>query len=238
MRQNASPISNHVLVVDDDAVTRAKLAGYLEAAGHRVSEAADGTEMRRLMAIDPVDLLLLDINLPGEDGLELTRVLRARTDIGIILVTGRVDEIDRIVGLEMGADDYVTKPFNARELVARVKNLLRRTRHARSTDQTIHQIGPWAFDSMRRRLDHQDGRRTNLTRAEYELLSSLVAHSGMVMSRDRLLTIVTHRTAEPSDRTIDVLIRRLRQKIETDPQQPDFIITAHGEGYLLAADGD
>jgi len=228
--------TDHVLVVEDDAVTRAKLAGYVEAAGHRVSEAVDGNEMRRIMASDPADLLLLDINLPGEDGLDLTRELRAKTDIGIILVTGRTDEIDRIVGLEMGADDYVTKPFNARELVARVKNLLRRTRSSRSDDRVVHRIGPWSFDSIRRRLEHDDGRRESLTRAEYELLNALVTHAGKVMGRDRLLSIVSHRSAEPSDRTIDVLIRRLRRKIETDSQNPDYIITAHGEGYLLAVD--
>lgn len=231
-------IGDHVLIVEDDAVTRAKLAGYIEAAGHRVSEAADGIEMRRIMAGDPAALLLLDINLPGEDGLELTRELRARSDIGIILVTGRTDEIDRIVGLEMGADDYVTKPFNARELVARVKNLLRRTRLAQNAERTHYKIGAWTFDSLRRRIDSGDGRRATLTRAEYELLTAFVAHPGTVLSRDRLLAIVSHRTAAPSDRTIDVLVRRLRQKIEIDPQNPDHIITAHGEGYLLAVDGD
>ena len=228
---------DHVLVVEDDAVTRAKLAGYVEAAGHRVSEAVDGNEMRRIMASDPADLLVLDINLPGEDGLDLTRELRARTDIGIILVSGRTDDVDRIVGLEMGADDYVTKPFNARELVARIKNLLRRTRLSRRTETAVHQIGPWTFDSIRRRIENQDGRRVALTRAEYELLSALVAYPGTVLGRDRLLGIISHRTADPSDRTIDVLVRRLRQKLEADPQEPEFIITAHGEGYLLAIDG-
>ncbi len=233
---NSARDTDHVLVVEDDAVTRAKLSGYVEAAGHRVSEAGDGNAMRRIMATDPVDLLLLDINLPGEDGLDLTRELRARTDIGIILVSGRTDEVDRIVGLEMGADDYVTKPFNARELVARVKNLLRRTRVARQSESATHRIGAWTFDSIRRRIDHDDGRRVTLTRAEYELLTALATYPGTVMGRDRLLGIVSHRTAAPSDRTIDVLIRRLRQKIETDPQNPDYIITAHGEGYLLAVE--
>ncbi|MEQ9488195.1 MAG: two-component system response regulator TorR [Alphaproteobacteria bacterium] len=228
-------MSDHVLVVEDDAVTRAKLSGYLEAVGHRVSEATDGNQMRRIMASDPADLLLLDINLPGEDGLDLTRELRSKSDIGIILVTGRTDDIDRIIGLEMGADDYVTKPFNARELCARVKNLLRRTRRVRDIETDSRRFGHWSFDMTRRRLDHDDGRRIALTRAEYELLTALVIHPGVVLSRERLLGIVSHRTAEPSDRTIDVLIRRLRQKLEDDPQSPDLIITAHGEGYLFAA---
>ena len=119
--------STHVLIVEDDEVARTKLAGYLETAGHRVSEAIDGRGLRRVLASDPVDLVLLDINLPGEDGLELTRFIRASHDVGIILVTGRTDDVDRIVGLEIGADDYITKPFNPRELLARVKALLRRT---------------------------------------------------------------------------------------------------------------
>lgn len=228
--------ADHVLVVEDDPVTRAKLAGYLEAAGHRVSEAGDGFQMRRIMATDPVNLLLLDITLPGEDGLDLTRELRGWTDMGIILVTGRTDDIDRIVGLELGADDYVTKPFNARELVARVKNLLRRTRTVRDSETSVRPIGPWSFDTQRRRLDHEDGQRVSLTRAEYELLSALSSRPGAVMSRERLLGIVSHRTASPSDRTIDVLVRRLRRKLEADPTAPDLIITAHGEGYFLVAD--
>lgn len=232
-----NPTNDHVLVVEDDAVTRAKLSGYLEAVGHRVSEAQDGNEMRRIMAADPADLLLLDINLPGEDGLDLTRELRSKSDIGIILVTGRVDDIDRIIGLEMGADDYVTKPFNARELCARVKNLLRRTRRVRDIETDSRHFGSWTFDMTRRRLDHDDGRRISLTRAEYELLTALVIHPGVVLSRERLLGIISHRTADPSDRTIDVLVRRLRQKLEDDPQSPDLIITAHGEGYLFAASG-
>lgn len=228
--------SDHILVVEDDAATRAKLAGYVEAVGYRVSEAVDGNEMRRIMTTDLVDLVLLDVNLPGEDGFDLTRELRTRTDIGIILVSGRTDDIDRIVGLEMGADDYVTKPFHGRELIARVKNLLRRTRLASRSEATTHSIGPWTFDVARRRIDHRDGRRVVLTRAEYELLAALVTYPGTVLGRDRLLRIVSHRTAEPSNRTIDVLIRRLRMKIEDDPQDPDHIITAYGEGYLMAMD--
>lgn len=228
---------DHVLIVEDDAVTRAKLSGYLEAVGHRVSEARDGNEMRRIMSADPTDLVLLDINLPGEDGLDLTRELRAKSDIGIILVTGRTDDVDRIVGLEMGADDYVTKPFIARELCARVKNLLRRTRRVRDIETDIRRFGYWSFDMTRRRLDHDDGRRITLTRAEYELLTALVVHPGVVLSRERLLGIISHRTSDPSDRTIDVLVRRLRQKLEDDPQSPDLIITAHGEGYLFAPSG-
>ncbi len=226
----------HVLVVEDDSVTRAKLAGYFEAAGHRVSEAGDGLAMRRIMTEDPADLLLLDINLPGEDGLELTREVRAKSEIGIILVTGRVDDVDRIVGLEMGADDYVTKPFNPRELLARAKNLLRRTLGAARPESPVRRFAGWHFDVRTRRLTNPGGERTPLTRAEYELLSAFTARPGEVLSRDRLLDLITHRSWEPNDRTIDVLVRRLRQKIETNPKDPEIFVTAHGEGYVFAMD--
>ncbi len=226
--------AHHVLIVEDDSVTRAKLAGYLEAAGHRVSEATDGAKMRKILRRDPVDLLLLDINLPGEDGLDLTRELRAKSEIGIILVTGRTDDIDRIVGLEMGADDYVTKPFNPRELIARAKNLLRRSAGAARVDASLRHFSGWRFDTRTRRLISPDGERVVLTRAEFELLSALSARPGEVFSRTRLLAAITHRSWEPDDRTIDVLVRRLRRKIEEDPKLPEIIVTAHGEGYLLS----
>jgi two-component system torCAD operon response regulator TorR len=228
--------ASHVLVVEDDEVTRAKLAGYLEAAGHRVSEAADGADMREAFAAEQIDLVLLDINLPGEDGLDLTRDIRRRSDVGIILVTGRTDDVDRIVGLEIGADDYVTKPFNPRELLARVKTLLRRTMGTARVDAVHKTFAGWTFDTRTRRLVSPQGERLSLTRAEYELLSTLVEHPGMVLGRERLLSHITHRTWDPSDRTIDVLVRRLRQKIEPDPKLPEFIITAHGEGYIFAAE--
>ena len=225
----------HILVVEDDEVTRAKLAGYLEAAGHRVTEAADGEEMWRVQERDPAELILLDINLPGEDGLDLTRRVRSRSKVGIILVTGRTDAVDRIVGLEIGADDYVTKPFDPRELLARVKALLRRTAGAAQAGVPTRRFAGWSFNLTARKLLSPDGRTLALTRAEYELLRALVEHPGEVMSRDRLLANVTHRTWDPSDRTIDVLVRRLRQKLEPDPTDPDIIVTAHGEGYVFAA---
>lgn len=226
----------HIVVVEDEPVTRAKLAGYFEREGYQVSEACDGDDLHAALSDNEADLVLLDINLPGEDGLFLTRWLRGQNaDIGIILVTGRTDEVDRIVGLEMGADDYVTKPFNYRELLARSKNLLRRATSARrhKTDGALRFSG-WTFDISTRRLTSPDGARTDLTRAEFELLSALVKHPGIVMNRDRLLDNVSHRKWDPNDRTIDVLVRRLRQKIEADPTQPEIILTAHGEGYVFA----
>ena len=231
--------STHVLIVEDDEVARTKLAGYLETAGHRVSEAIDGRGLRQVMASDPVDLVLLDINLPGEDGLDLTRFIRASYDVGIILVTGRTDDVDRIVGLEIGADDYITKPFNPRELLARVKTLLRRTtaRAASvSETRTVWTFSGWRFDTRSRRLVSPGGDKVALTRAEFELLKALIAHPGTVLTRERLLACITHRSWDPSDRTVDVLVRRLRRKLEVDPKSPELIITAHGEGYMFAAE--
>lgn len=226
----------HILVVEDEPVSRTKLAGYFEGEGYRVSELSSGEEMLTLLESQRADLVLLDINLPGEDGLFLTRWLRGQSEIGIILVTGRTDEIDRIVGLEMGADDYVTKPFNYRELLARVKNLLRRIAAVKQTPENdaVKNFADWIFDLQTRRLTSPEGERVELTRAEYELLAAFVKHPGIVMSRDRLLDNVSHRKWDPNDRTIDVLVRRLRQKIEIDPTMPEFITTAHGEGYLFA----
>ena len=234
---NPASASTHVLIVEDDEVARTKLAGYLETAGHRVSEAVDGRELRRIMASDPVDLVLLDINLPGEDGLDLTRFIRASYDVGVILVTGRTDDVDRIVGLEIGADDYVTKPFNPRELLARVKTLLRRTTaHAPPVSETkgFRTFSGWRFDTRSRRLVSPEGDRVALTRAEFELLNAMIAHPGTVLTRERLLGCITHRSWEPGDRTVDVLVRRLRRKLEADPKSPELIITAHGEGYMFA----
>ena len=231
--------SIHVLIVEDDEVARTKLAGYLETVGHRVSEAVDGRGLRHVMVSDPVDLVLLDINLPGEDGLDLTRFIRAHSDVGIILVTGRTDDVDRILGLEIGADDYITKPFNPRELLARVKTLLRRTTAsaaAASETRRSWTFSGWRFDTRLRRLASPTGEKVPLTRAEFELLSALIAHPGAVLPRERLLGCITHRSWDPGDRTVDVLVRRLRQKLEVDPQSPELIITVHGEGYMFAAD--
>ena len=227
---------HHVVIVDDEAVTRAKLAGYVEAAGHRATEAEDGAEMRKILERDPADLILLDINLPGEDGLDLTRELRNGSDIGIILVTGRTDEVDRIVGLEIGADDYVTKPFVPRELLARIKSVLRRVGGTIRADQPVKRFSGWTFDSRTRRLVSPTGEREALTRAEFELLNAFVERPNLVLSRERLLGLITHRAWYPSDRTVDVLVRRLRRKIEADPKHPEIIVTAHGEGYVFVAE--
>lgn len=237
-------MSHHILVVEDEVVTRAKLVGYFENEGYQVSEADSGDRMREIMASERIDLVMLDINLPGEDGLLLTRELRSRSEVGIILVTGRVDSIDRIVGLEMGADDYVTKPFELRELLVRVKNLFWRIGLAEKArekgtsvtqDSNIISFGDWQFDINRRALTHH-GEPVKLTKAEYELLVAFSSHPNVVLSRERILNMLSHRVEAPNDRTIDVLIRRMRAKMETDPKNPQIFVTVHGEGYMFAGD--
>lgn len=235
--------NKHILVVEDEAITRAKLVGYFQHEGYRVSEAQNKTELDAVMAQHPIDLVMLDINLPGQDGLMITRQLRAQSTVGIILVTGRTDTIDKIVGLEMGADDYVTKPFELRELLVRVKNLLWRVSLSQQVsasgqtapDDNAFYFGPWRFDIPRRKLS-QGSDVIKLTKAEYEVLVAFVAHPGRVLSRERLLNLIDHRVEDPNDRTIDVLVRRLRNKIELEPKNPQYFVTVHGEGYLFAAD--
>ncbi|MDA0147189.1 two-component system response regulator TorR [Vibrio sp. LaRot3] len=237
-------MSYHVLVVEDDAVTRSKLVGYFQNEGYAVSEAQSGEQMRETLQNNDIDLVMLDINLPGEDGLMLTRELRSQSDIGIILVTGRTDSIDKIVGLEMGADDYVTKPFELRELLVRVKNLLWRISSARNSDSAAEQskndgntvrFGEWTFDVQRRALS-RNGEPVKLTKAEYELLVALSSYPNQVLSRERILNMISHRVDAPNDRTIDVLIRRMRAKMEFDPKNPQIFVTVHGEGYMFAGD--
>ncbi len=236
-------MSYHVLVVEDDVVTRTKLAGYFQNEGYTVSEAESGDEMRDMLKQHSIDLVMLDINLPGSDGLMLTRELRSQSDIGIILVTGRTDSIDKIVGLEMGADDYVTKPFELRELLVRVKNLLWRISNARNAsvqqpqehNDNIVRFAEWTFDIQRRALS-RNGEPVKLTKAEYELLVALSSHPNQVLSRERILNMISHRVDAPNDRTIDVLIRRMRAKMEFDPKNPQIFVTVHGEGYMFAGD--
>jgi two-component system torCAD operon response regulator TorR len=230
------PSAAHIVIVEDDPVTRAKLALYFTEAGYRVSEAEDGEAMREILAERPADLLMIDIQLPGEDGLALTRELRQGSEVGIILVTGRTDTVDRIVGLELGADDYVTKPFDQRELLARVKNLLRRVKRAASASDTgsVRRFLGWTLDLGSRTLRGADGDFIDLTRAEFKALALLSANPGKVLSRDRLLHEIAHRDWDPADRTVDVVIRRLRQKLGDDSRHPRIIVTSHGEGYLFA----
>ena len=225
----------HILIIEDDPVTRATLGSYLDSHGYRVSEADSSEKAERILAASGADLLIVDINLSGKDGLEITREQRALSEIGIILVSGRTDDVDRIVGLELGADDYVCKPFNRRELLARIKNLLRRTAAMRRMGRRVYGFEGFVFDSTSRQLRNAAGETIALTRAEFELLRLLVSHPGEVLTRDRLSQGVTHRGQDGVGRTIDVLIRRLRAKLGDDPKAPRIICTSHGEGYVFTA---
>lgn len=227
-----------VLVVDDDPVTRGLLAGYLENEGYEVREADSAEAARELLRAGDVAVVLLDIRLPGEDGLQLTRELRARSDIGIILVTGsRKEAVDRVVGLELGADDYITKPFEPRELLARVRNLLRRLPRrgsATAPEPTGYRFSGWRLDAARRRLLSPDGVEQSLTEGEFRLLSMLLQNPGRVLSRDRLAENLRGREWLPNDRSVDVLVGRLRRKLGEDAARPVFIVTVRGAGYRFA----
>ena len=232
------PHTQHILIVEDEPVTRATLGGYFREAGYRVSEAEDGVGLWSVLDAGLVDLVLLDINLPGEDGLSLLRRLRQTSQTAVILVSGKTDDIDRIVGLELGAHDYVTKPFNTRELLARAKNIIALTRALREAtkDATTYSFDGWVFNKASRRLVSPEGEDVHLTRGEFDLLAALVSNQGRVMTRDNLLDHVSHRNWEPNDRTIDVLIGRVRRKIEVDPKSPRRLITVHGIGYVFTGE--
>ena len=230
-----------VLIVDDDPLIRDLLHAYLSQEGYDVHCAATAELAETFLASQTVDLVMLDIRLPGKDGLTLTRELRVRSEVGIILITGRNDEIDRIVGLECGADDYVIKPLNPRELVSRAKNLIRRVRHAQTpapavvAAKPVKQFADWALDTDRRRLIDPSGSETLLTHGEYQLLSVFLRNSGHTLSRDQLMDQIRNREWVPNDRSIDVLVGRLRRKLHDDPAEPQLIITIHGAGYLFTA---
>lgn len=228
-------MTHHIVIVEDDRTTRLRLSAYLSKLGYRVSEAEDAVAMQAIIDADPPELLLLDINLEGKDGLSITREQRAVSKVGIILLTGRDDPVDKIVGLEMGADDYVTKPFDKRELAARVKNLLMRISDLGQPPEgppPASAFGPWRFDRIRRRFVSV-ARTEPLTRIEFELMQVLADHPGMTLPRLRISELMGRGEMRPNDRMIDVVIGRLRKKIESDPGNPDWILTVHGEGYRL-----
>ena len=229
--------NGHILVVDDQQEVRDVVAEYLTAEGYRVSTAHDGAGMRRVLSQSPVDLVILDLMLPGEDGLALARALRSESGIGIIILTGRGEIVDRIIGLEMGADDYLPKPFHPRELLARVKAVLRRA-HDRTGDlpnaaRLRLRFAGWNLDLSSRELLSPAGTEVRLTTGEFDLLAAFVNNANQVLSRDRLLDLARNREAGPFDRTIDVQVGRLRRKLEDDPQNPTLIKTVRGSGYIF-----
>jgi two-component system OmpR family response regulator len=231
---------DHVLVVDDDAETRKLLREYLEKQGYRVTVAADGKALREALGRRRPDLIVLDLMLPGEDGLQLCLDVRARSNLPIIMLTARGEETDRIVGLEMGADDYLAKPFNPRELLARIKSVLRR---ARSLPDNLEpdavktfSFAGWTLEAATRNLTAPDGLVIPLSGAEFKLLRAFLAHPNRVLSRDQLIELMVARDAGPFDRAIDVQVSRLRQRLRDDAREPRIIKTVRGEGYVLATE--
>lgn len=229
--------SPQILIVDDDPGIRSLLSDYLQANGYRTSTAADGRAMKQALSTARIDLIVLDLMLPGEDGLVLCRNLRVSSDVPVIMLTARGDEMDRILGLEMGADDYLPKPFNPRELLARIKVVLKRTRIMLTPDKSRHELirfAGWTLDPVARHLESEKGV-VPLSGAEYRLLEVLLAHPNRILSRDQLLDLTQGRDADPFDRSIDVLISRLRKRLGDDPKSPAIIKTVRGEGYVLSA---
>ncbi|MFM2045755.1 MAG: TorCAD operon transcriptional regulatory protein TorR [Pseudomonadota bacterium] len=227
-----------VLIVEDEPATRALLAGYFHNSGFLVAEAENGRQTREAMLRQPPDLVLLDIELPDEDGFSIAKSIRETSNVGIIIVTNRAGEDDRVFGLETGGDDYVTKPPNPRELLARARNLLRRTHPSkmRRAEGTVRRFGGWTMDLARRRVINPDGQEIRVTRGEFELLALLVRSGGRVVTRDQLIDAVSGTDRNPSDRTVDVLVSRLRRKMGDDGNSPRMIMTEKGLGYRLGAD--
>jgi two-component system OmpR family response regulator len=227
----------HILVVDDDAEIRSLVAEYLSQNGYRVSTAQDGTSLRHALETDAPDLVVLDLMLPGEDGLSLCRDLRAKSELPVIMLTARREEIDRIIGIEMGADDYLGKPFNPRELLARIKSVLRRARAlpaARGGAGRLRFAG-WTLDCTARHLVDAKGVVVPLSGAQYRLLAAFVRNPERVLDRDRLMDLTLGREAPPFDRSIDVQVSRLRQLLGDNGREPRIIKTVRNGGYVLAA---
>jgi two-component system OmpR family response regulator len=229
--------SPNILVVEDDRETRTLIAKYLRTNSCNVTTAADGREMEKAMAEHRIDLLILDVMLPGEDGLSLCRKVRAESQMPIIMLTARGEDVDRILGLEMGADDYLPKPFNPRELLARINAVMRRQTHAMNAsatpDATALLFAGWQIDFRLRELRNAEGARVAMTSAEFDLLRAFCERPGRVLSRDSLLDLTQGRNAGSFERSIDVLVSRIRRKIEIDPQDAQLIKTVRSGGYMF-----
>jgi two-component system OmpR family response regulator len=232
--------SPNILVVEDDRETRTLIAKYLRANSCNVTTAGDGREMTRAMTDRRVDLLILDVMLPGEDGLSLCRRVRAESQTPIIMLTARGEDVDRIVGLEMGADDYLAKPFNPRELLARINAVLRRQAAGRTASAiegaSMLTFRGWRLDIRLRELRNPAGARVAMTSAEFDLLRTFCERPGRVLSRDSLLDLTQGRNAGSFERSIDVLVSRIRRKIEPDPQDASLIKTVRSGGYVFTPD--
>jgi len=235
-------MAERLLVVDDEEDIRELLADYLSGYGFEVRTVGNGRQMRAALEESPCDLVLLDLGLPGEDGLTLARELRANSSLGIIIVTGRGQPVDRIIGLEVGADDYIAKPFELRELVARVRSVLRRIHAAvpaaapaaEPSDDARLRFDGWTLDPAARSLHRPDRQPVSLTTGEFDLLTAFARNPNRALSRDELMDMIHHREAGPYDRSIDVQVGRLRRKIERDPARPEMIKSVRGVGYIFA----
>ena len=241
--EGAALLTPHVLALDDDPSIRQLLCDYLRDNELRVSAVANGREFEAVLARETIDVVVLDVRLQGEDGMQIARRLRESSSIPILMLTGRSDEADRVMGLELGADDYLTKPFSPRELLARVRALVRRARSQATVADALRQVrayrfGSWELNVGLRRLRSADGRAVELTNGEFSLLAAFVSAPQRILSREQLLELSRLHNAEVYDRSIDVQILRLRRKIERDPVHPQFIKTERGAGYLFDATVD
>ena len=234
-----STVPDHILVVDDDREIRSLLGDYLEKNGFRATAVADGRAMWSALEQGRFDLVILDVMLPGEDGFVLCRSLRARSDLPVIMLTAKGEDMDRIVGLELGADDYLAKPFNPRELLARIKSVLRRHRavpgNLQAEPARYLRFAGWTLDLAARNLVSPAQVVVALSGAEFRLLRVFLSYPNRVLSRDQLMDLTVGREADPLDRSIDVQVSRLRQRLDDDAREPAIIKTVRGEGYVLAA---
>ena len=231
-----------ILIVEDEEVTRNMLKNIFEAEGYQVFEATDGSQMHEVLEQQTINLVIMDINLPGKNGLMLARELRETTEVALMFLTGRDNEIDKILGLEIGADDYITKPFNPRELTIRARNLLNRTmveeKETIPTPQNIEQyrFNGWTLDNNSRSLITPEGEENKLPRSEFRALLHFCENPGKIQTREDLLLKMTGRKLKPHDRTVDVTIRRIRKHFEEHPNSPEIIVTIHGEGYRFCGE--
>jgi DNA-binding response OmpR family regulator len=233
-------VTKHVTIVEDDPDVRALLANSLGMNGYKVTALESGTEIENVLTASPADLVILDVGLPGMDGLTITQQIRRHSDVAIIIVSGRGDLADRVVGLEIGADDYVTKPFEPREILARVRSVLRRGRTHGEAPQmdsghVVFRFADWSFDVTSQALTGADGQPVPLTSGEFRLLEALVTRAGRVLSRDQLMDVCYGNDSPAFDRSIDVCVARLRKKLNDNPRNPATIRTVRNGGYIFAA---
>jgi len=230
---------SHILIVEDEDVTRFNLRNLFEAEGYQVSEAIDGDSMEQALQSNTINLVIMDINLPGKNGLLLARELTRNNDLALIFLTGRDSDIDKILGLEIGADDYLTKPFNPRELTIRARNILNRISpsNIEKVDDIIS-FNQWSLNGNSRKMTTPDNREISIPRGEYRALRLLITNAGQIVTRQQLIKEMTGRDLRTNDRTVDVTIRRLRKHFESVESSPELIDTIHGEGYRFIGHAD